>query len=286
MNLIEKLFFKKYFMQFYKILILNIFTILIFFFLFTEFVLAKKIRLASTTSTENSGLLDYLIPFFEEKTGFIVNVIVAGTGQSLRMGKDGNVDALLVHAPRAEKEFVASGFGVNRKDVMYNDFIFVGPENDPARILGEKNALNVLRKIAKKKHYFVSRGDDSGTHKKELSLWKNVKIKTERMWYKEVGQGMGRVLQIANELGAYTLTDRGTWLTMIPKLSLKLLSEGDPKLYNPYSIIAINPALYPKVNYIGAISLIEWITSQEGKKLIEKYKINGEKLFIPTKIEN
>jgi len=273
-------------MQFYKILILKIFTILIFFFLTTEFILAKKIRLASTTSTENSGLLDYLIPFFEEKTGFIVNVIVAGTGQALRMGKDGNVDALLVHAPIAEKEFIASGFGVNRKNVMYNDFIFVGPENDPAGIFGENNALNVLRKIAKKKHYFVSRGDDSGTHKKELSLWKNVKIKTERMWYMEVGQGMGRVLQIANELGAYTLTDRGTWLTMIPKLSLKLLSEGDPKLYNPYSIIAINPALYPKVNYIGAISLIEWITSIEGKKLIEKYKINGEKLFIPIKIKN
>ncbi len=273
-------------MQLYKVLILRLFSILIFFFLTAEFLLAKRIRLASTTSTENSGLLDYLIPFFEERTGFVVNVIVAGTGQALRMGRDGNVDVLLVHAPIEEIEFVSSGFGVNRKNVMYNDFIFVGPKNDPAGILGEKNALNVLRKIAKKKYYFVSRGDDSGTHKKELSLWENVKIKTERIWYKEVGQGMGRVLQIANELGAYTLTDRGTWLTMFSKLSLKILSEGDPKLNNPYSIIAINPSLYPKVNYLGAFSLIEWITSVEGKKLIEKYKINGETLFIPTKIEN
>ena len=269
-------------MKIFKNRYLNILYICIFFCISSDFIMAKNIRLASTTSTENSGLLKFLIPFFESKTGFKVNVIVAGTGQALRMGRDGNVDAVLVHAPNAEIEFVESGYGINRRNVMYNDFIFVGPENDPAGIFREIDALKVLEKIARSKNIFVSRGDDSGTHKKELSLWEKLKFKPEKTWYREVGQGMGRVLQISDELRAYTITDRGTWLTMNSKLSLKLLSEGDSKLHNPYSIIAVNPSRYPKINFVGAMSLIEWITSVDGQKLIDTYKINGETLFMPT----
>ena len=273
-----------YFMRFYSNYLKYFLVVLLCFCYTAGVVSAKNIRLASTTSTENSGLLKYLIPFFEEKTGYQVNVIVAGTGQALRMGRDGNVDALLVHAPFAEREFIESGFGVNRRSVMYNDFIFVGPENDPAKIFGESNALKVLEKIAIKKQIFVSRGDDSGTHKKELSLWEKVNFKPDKTWYREVGQGMGRVLQISGEINAYTMTDRGTWLTMSSKLSLKLLSEGDSKLHNPYSIIAVNPSRYPTINYMGAMSLIAWMTSVDGQKLIKEFKINGETLFEPTAI--
>jgi len=201
------------------------------------------------------------------------------------MGRDGNVDALLVHAPMAERVFMESGFGVNKRSVMYNDFIFVGPENDPAKIFGERNALKVLEKIAIKKQLFVSRGDNSGTHKKELSLWGKTNYKPEKSWYMEVGQGMGRVLQISGEINAYTMTDRGTWLTMSSKLSLKLLSEGDSKLHNPYSIIAVNPSRYPTINYLGAMTLIAWMTSVEGQNRINEFKINGVSLFIPNALK-
>ena len=271
-------------MKFYKNNIKNIFLGIILVCSIGEVVLGKTIRLASTTSTENSGLLEFLIPFFEKKTGYELNVIVAGTGQALRMARDGNVDVILVHAPAAEKIFIESGFGVNHRSVMYNDFVIVGPEKDPAGIFGESDALKVFKMIAKKKHLFVSRGDDSGTHKKELFLWKKTKLKPEKLWYREVGQGMGRVLQMSGELNAYTITDRGTWLTMSSKLSLKLLSEGDPVLHNPYSIIAINPSRYPKINYLGAMTLIAWITSVEGQKLINEFRINGKILFFPTAI--
>jgi len=272
-------------MKFNKINLIKLLVVLKCFFVTTGFDSAKNIRLASTTSTENSGLLKYLIPFFEKKTGYRVNVIVAGTGQALRMGRDGNVDALLVHAAKAERKFIKSGFGVNKRSVMYNDFIFVGPKNDPAKIFGESNALKVLEKIAIKKQLFVSRGDDSGTHKKEISLWDKANFKPEKTWYREVGQGMGRVLQISEEINAYTMTDRGTWLTMSSRLSLKILSEGDSKLHNPYSIIAVNPSRHPTINYLGAMSLIAWMTSVEGQKLINEFKINGETLFEPNAIK-
>ena len=273
-------------MKFYKNFLKFITFGFILFFINCEIVKAKSIRLASTTSTENSGLLKFLVPFFEKKTGFELKVIVAGTGQALRMAQDGNVDVILVHAPEAERRFMEYGFGVNRRSVMYNDFIFVGPEGDPAEIFGERDAIEVLRKIALKKQLFVSRGDDSGTHKKELFLWEKSKLTPEYSWYREVGQGMGRVLLMSDELNAYTITDRGTWLTMGSKLSLKLLSEGDSMLHNPYSIIAINPSRYPNVNYIGAMSLIAWITSVEGQKLINQFRIDGKILFLPTEINS
>ncbi len=211
--------------------------------------LAEPVRLATTTSTDNSGLMRELLPYFEKKTGNELLVISAGTGQALRMGQDGNVDVLLVHEPTAEKRFVEAGYGVNR------------PESDPAGLKGGKDAINTLKKIAIGKHIFISRGDDSGTHKKELYLWEKAGMQPHKSWYREAGLGMGRVLQIADELNAYTISDRGTWLAFKSKLSLKLLAEGDTELHNPYSIIAVNPARYPGINYLGAMSLIAWITS-------------------------
>jgi tungstate transport system substrate-binding protein len=252
----------------------------------TGFVQAEPVRLATTTSTENSGLLKVLIPYFEKQTGNVVHVLSVGTGHALRMGQDGNVDVVLVHAPIAEMRFVDAGYGLNRRSLMYNDFVIVGPANDPANIHGENNAVRSLQKIARGKHLFVSRGDDSGTHKKELYLWKKANLKPELLWYREVGQGMGRVLQMANELRAYTITDRGTWMVMRSKLSLKLLAEGDAELYNPYSIIAVNPARYPSINYLGAMSLIAWLTSVEGQNRIRNFRLDGQPLFIPTAIKN
>lgn len=250
------------------------------------FVQAEPIRLATTTSTENSGLLQELLPNFEKKTGNQVHVLSVGTGHALRMGQDGNVDVVLVHAPKAEMRFLAAGYGINRRSVMLNDFVFVGPEKDPAAIRGERDAVRALQKIARGKHLFVSRGDDSGTHKKELYLWNKAEWKPERKWYREAGQGMGRVLQMANELNAYTISDRGTWLMLRSKLLLKLLVEGDPELSNPYSIIAVNPARYPGINYLGAMSLIAWLTSVEGQKLIGNFRLAGQSLFLPTAINN
>ena len=252
----------------------------------TGFVLAEPIRLATTTSTENSGLLKVLIPYFEKQTGNVVHVLAFGTGQALLMGQEGNVDVVLVHAPKDELRFVDAGYGLNRRTLMFNDFVIVGPSNDPANILGENNVVRSLQKIARGKYLFVSRGDDSGTHKKELHLWKKAKFEPEHLWYREVGQGMGRVLQMANELRAYTITDRGTWLVMRSKLSLKLLAEGDSELYNPYSIIAVNPARFPSINYLGAMSLIAWLTSVEGQTRIRNFRLEGQTLFIPNAIKN
>ena len=252
----------------------------------TGLVQSEPIRLATTTSTENSGLLKVLIPYFERQTGNVVHVISVGTGQALRLGQDGNVDVVLVHAPKAELSFVDAGYGINRRSLMFNDFVIVGPIDDPAKIRGEFFAVKSFQKIARGKYLFVSRGDNSGTHKKELYLWKKAKWKPELEWYREVGQGMGRVLQMANELNAYTITDRGTWLVMRSKLSLKLLAEGDAELYNPYSIIAVNPARYPSINYLGAMSLIAWLTSVEGQARIKNFRLEGQPYFIPTAIKN
>ena len=258
----------------------------LFFFYCAVCLQAEPIRLATTTSTENSGLLQVLIPHFKKQTGYEVHVLSVGTGQALRMGKDGNVDVVLVHAPKAERRFVEAGFGVNRRSVMGNDFVFVGPENDPAGIRGERDAVKALQKIARGKHIFVSRGDDSGTHKKELSLWKKANWKLGETWYREAGQGMGRVLQMADELNAYTISDRGTWLVLRSKLFLKLLAEGDPALDNPYSMIAVNPARYPSINYLGAMSLIAWMTSVEGQNHIHNFQLESQPLFIPSAIKN
>ena len=261
-----------------------------FSFLFYIFALGlvkgEPIKLATTTSTENSGLLKVIIPYFEKRTGNVVHVLAVGTGQALRMGQDGNVDVVLVHAPKEEMRFVDAGYGLNRRSIMFNDFVIVGPDNDPAKIQGQHDVMESLHNIAQGKYLFVSRGDDSGTHKKEVHLWKKAKLKPDLSWYREVGQGMGRVLQMANELNAYTITDRGTWLVMRSKLSLKLYVEGDSLLFNPYSVIAVNPERYPTINYLGAMSLIAWLTSVEGQNLIKNFRMKGQPLFFPTAINN
>ncbi len=242
----------------------------------------RPIRLATTTSTDNSGLLRQLLPPFEEQTGYPVHVIAVGTGKALRMGRDGDADVLLVHAYEDEMEFVSARYGVNRRDVMYNDFVIIGPHTDGAKIRGLKDALAALNRIQKAQLPFVSRGDDSGTHKRERWLWRQAGITPGGSWYREAGQGMGKVLQMAEELDGYTLTDRGTWLAHKPTLThLLLLVAGDQRLYNRYGIIAVSPQRYEDINYRGAMRLIEWLTSQQGQDIIKNFTINGETLFFP-----
>jgi tungstate transport system substrate-binding protein len=245
---------------------------------------AQTIRLATTTSTDNSGLLAELLPPFEAESGYKVHVIAVGTGKALRLAREGDVDIVLVHARSAEDALVDDGFGVNRRDVMYNDFVIVGPADDPAEIKGTSQASAALAKIASSEAIFLSRGDDSGTHKREKQLWQMAGVDPAGDWYREAGQGMGKVLQMSSELNAYTLTDRGTWLAYQKKLPLKILVEGDENLFNPYGIIAVNPAVYPDLNYTGAMQLIAWVTSPQGQKLIGNFKLQGEPLFIPSAI--
>ena len=240
------------------------------------------IRMATTTSTENSGLLNYLLPRFTDATGYKVHVIAVGTGKALRMGRDGDVDVVLVHAPAAEKMFVDEGYGEKRYPVMYNDFVIIGPANDPAGISKASNAADAMTRIADQSAIFVSRGDDSGTQKKEKSLWQHAQLTPVGSWYREAGQGMGKVIQIASELNGYTLADRGTWIAYQNKTSLKLLFQGDPALHNPYGIIAVNPKRYPDANHVGAQALIDWMTSKDGQALVGDYRIAGFQLFTPN----
>lgn len=241
------------------------------------------IRLATTTSTENSGLLRYLLPEFEKDTGYKVHTIAVGTGKALRMGRDGDVDVILVHALKAEQQFVKDGHGTKRYPVMMNDFIIVGSKVDLAKLANVKTIEKAFRNIANSGSKFISRGDDSGTNKKELSIWKASKTDPKgTRWYIEAGQGMGKVLQMAGEMDAYTLTDRGTWLAYESKSSLKIVFQGDKKLFNPYGIIAVNPQKYSDVNNKGALALIKWITSDKGQKLIGNFRISGKVLFKPT----
>ncbi len=243
----------------------------------------QVVRLATTTSTENSGLLGILIPPYEKLSGQKVHVIAVGTGKALRHAREGDVDVVLVHARDAEDELVEQGYGVNRRDVMYNDFVIVGPATNPAGIRGE-NAVSALTKIAGSKSVFVSRGDNSGTHKKEMKLWAGAGISPKGSWYREAGQGMGKVLQMAGELDAYTLTDRGTWLAFEQRIPLQILVQGDDHLFNPYGIIAVNPDRYPDINYLGAMGLIAWVTSPPGQQLIRDFKMAGKQLFFPSAI--
>ena len=247
---------------------------------------ADILRLATTTSTENSGLLKVLIPVFEQRSGHKVHVIAVGTGKALRMGEAGDADVLLVHSRQAENKFIADGHGINHRSIMYNDFVIVGPEEDPAGIHGEHNSVTALKKISLSNSLFISRGDNSGTHKKELALWKIAKLNPKGKWYREAGQGMGKVLQISNELSAYTLTDRGTWLSSMATSSLKVLVEGDKRLFNPYGIMAVNPDKYHDINYIAAMSFIAWLTSPSAQQQIADYRINNKVLFTPMAIKN
>ena len=242
-----------------------------------------RVRLATTTSTDNSGLLDYLLPQFERDSGYEVEVISVGTGKALRLGQSGDVDVLLVHAPQSEQQFVARGYGVDRREVMANDFIIAGPVDDPANLRNAHDARDAFLRMHRAQVAFVSRGDDSGTHKKELTLWQlaGVDIDASNEWLREVGQGMGRSLQIADELRAYLLIDRATWLSLRKKTSLVLLFEGDAALRNPYGAIAVNPARH-RVNYAGARALIDWLTSNRGRALIQSHRIDGAQLFTPS----
>jgi len=244
-----------------------------------------RLRLATTTSTQDSGLLPILNPPFEKLTGLTVDVISVGTGAAIKLGENGDVDVLLVHDRKAEDKFVEQGFGMNRRDVMHNDFVIVGPAEDPAKIAGATSAAEAFSRIAAAGAVFVSRGDKSGTNVKELDLWAKAGGKPSAKWYKEVGQGMGAVLTMSKDLNAYTLTDRGTWIAMEGKLGgMAILSEGDPDLFNSYGVIAVNPAKYPGRNYMAAMQYIAWVTSVEGQKIIREYKLGGKTLFYPDAI--
>jgi tungstate transport system substrate-binding protein len=239
----------------------------------------RFITLASTTSTEQSGFFGYAIPIFEKETGIEVHVVAVGTGQALKIGEKGDADALLVHDPAGEKKFVDEGYGIDRRPVMFNDFIIVGPKNDSAQVKGLGTAKEAFSKIAGAKAVFVSRGDDSGTHRMELREWKAAEIKPEGQWYRETGQGMGPSLNIAGELNGYILTDRATWANFKGKRDLEILVEGDPSLFNPYSSILVNPAKYPHVKAADAKIWHEWITSEGGQRAIEGFKIDGKQVF-------
>ena len=243
------------------------------------------LRLATTTSTENTGLLKVLLPPFEQKHNCKVDVISVGTGKALKLGERGDADVVLVHARKAEDKFVADGFGVDRRDVMHNDFVILGPENDPAGAKGDKDPADVFKKIAEKGSPFISRGDESGTHVKEKEMWEAAGVAQKGPWYMESGQDMGATLVMANEKLAYTLCDRATWLAFKDKSPLKIISEGDPRLYNPYGVIAVNPQKNPHVKYDLAKAFIEYITSEEGQKIIGDFKKNGELLFFPDAIK-
>ncbi len=241
----------------------------------------RPVTLATTTSTENSGLLDALLPVFKERHGIEVHVIAVGTGKAIRHGENGDVDAILVHARAAEDRFLADGHGVSRRSVMHNDFVILGPKADPAGVRGMEDAAAALKRIAGAGRPFVSRGDDSGTHKKEKSLWRAAGVTPAGTWYLSAGQGMGACLTLAHEKQAYVLSDRGTYLAFRDKTDLDVIVEGDPRLFNPYGIIAVNPERHPHVNYTGAMLLIDWLTSPEAQRMIAGYRRGGEQLFYP-----
>ncbi|MBD1556881.1 solute-binding protein [Vibrio sp. S9_S30] len=238
------------------------------------------VRLATTTSTYHSGLLDYLLAEFERDTGYKVDVIAAGTGKSLRMGQNGDVDLVMTHAPKAEAIFVEKGYGILPRSLMYNDFVVVGPKSDPAGVYGGDDVAHAFQKIASTESTFVSRGDDSGTHKKELSLWAQSTIEPNFRGYRSVGQGMGPTLNMASEMQGYTLTDRGTWLAYQNTVELGIAIEGDKRLFNPYQVILVNPKRYPDVNYQGAKVLSDWLVNTKGQSLISNYKLQGKPLFV------
>lgn len=270
---------------------------------------AETIKMSTTTSTRDSGLLDYLLPLFTKDTGITVQVIAKGTGAAIRDGVDGNVDVIFVHDPEREIKFVADGWGTKRYEVMHNDFVVVGPPKDPAGIKGQKDVIAALKTIAQKKVPFVSRGDDSGTHAKELDLWKKTGLPMAKMeqkvvsggkektvsfeapqgsWYLSIGQGMGKTLFMAEEKGGYALADRGTFIQQKygkkPPTTLEIIVEGDKGLFNPYGIIPVNPAKHPHAKVKPATTFSEWLVSKQGQQLIARYKLEGKQLFYPDAI--
>jgi tungstate transport system substrate-binding protein len=239
----------------------------------------------STTSTQNSGLFDYILPKFTKKTGIEVRVVAVGTGQALKNARNGDGDVVLVHSKPDEEKFVAEGWGVKRHDVMYNDFVIVGPASDPAGIAGLKEADEAFKKIAEAKAPFASRGDDSGTNKEEIRLWNAAGVDAKKAsgeWYLETGSGMGATLNTAVGKQAYTLTDRGTWLSFANKDDFKVLLEGDPKLFNQYGVILVNPEKHPNVKAEQGQAFIDWLTGPEGQAAIANYTIDGQQLFFTS----
>ena len=255
------------------------------FFLFSCNAASQKpdLLLVSTTSTQDSGLLDVLLPAFTERTGYQVHLVAVGSGQALKIGEQGNADVILLHSPAAEEEFVAKGFGIDRRLVMHNDFVIVGPPSDPAQIRGE-SPVDALKKIFTARLTLISRGDDSGTHVKELALWKNAELNPAgEAWYLETGQGQGATLSIASEKRGYALTDRGTFLAYQSNVDLEILVEGDPFLLNVYHVITINPEKFPSTNLEGARAFADFITSEEGQRIIAEFGVDtyGQPLFFP-----
>ncbi len=245
----------------------------------------KFIIVQSTTSTQNSGLFEHILPLFTKKTGIEVRVVAVGTGQALKNAENGDGDVVLVHSKPDEEKFVAEGWGVKRYDVMYNDFIVVGPAADPAKIAGLKDAAEAFKQIAAAKAPFASRADDSGTNKAELKLWQDAGVDAKASsggWYLETGSGMGATLNFAVGKNAYTLTDRGTWLSFANKDDFKVLVEGDPKLFNQYGVILVNPAKHPNVKAKEGQAFIDWLIGPEGQAAIAAYKIDGQQLFFPN----
>jgi tungstate transport system substrate-binding protein len=245
----------------------------------------KFIIVQSTTSTQNSGLFDYLLPMFKGKTGIEVRVVAVGTGQAIKNATNGDGDVLMVHAKASEEKFVAEGHGVKRFDLMYNDFVLVGPDADPASIGGTKDIVGAFKQIAENKAPFASRGDDSGTHKKEQALWRAAGIDASRDsggWYRETGSGMGATLNAGAGMGAYVLTDRATWISFKNKAGLKIQVEGDDNLFNQYGVILVNPEKHPNVKKDMGQQFIDWLLSAEGQQAIASFKIDGQQLFFPN----
>ena len=246
------------------------------------------ITLASTTSTENSGLLGYLLPIFKGESGIGVRVVAVGTGQAMRMAMKGDADVVLVHHRPSEEAFVEEGYGVERISVMHNDFIIVGPASDPAGIKGVTDVAAALGRVRSSRAPFVSRGDDSGTHKRELSLWGALGLQPgddDGDWYRESGSGQGATLNVASEMDAYCLSDRASWVTFGNKRGLELLVEGDPLLLNPYSVILVNPQKYPHIKAPEGQQFIDWLVSERGQQLIAAYRVEGQQLFFPDALE-
>ncbi|MBP1719687.1 MAG: ABC-type tungstate transport system, solute-binding protein [Deltaproteobacteria bacterium] len=244
----------------------------------------KNVILATTTSTQDSGLLDVLIPMFEKKTGYFVKTIAVGSGQAMAMGQKGEADVLLVHSPAAEKKFVAEGYGVNRRIIMHNDFIVVGPGEDPAKIKGTKSTLDSFKKIAASGALFLSRADKSGTHSKEMGIWKAAGMNPEgQKWYQQTGLGMGQTLNVTSEKKGYTLADRGTYLALKKNLALNILAEGDAILLNVYHVIEVNPAKFPKVNVAGGKAFADFMVSKEVQDIVKTFGVEkyGSPLFFP-----
>lgn len=252
-----------------------------------EVAAEEELVLATTTSTYDSGLLGKLNPLFEERFDVKLKTIAVGTGAAIQHAENGDADVIMVHAREAEDEFLQEGWGVNRRDLMYNDFVILGPSNDPVGIKGMDKATAALKKIAGSDSKFISRGDDSGTNKKELSIWETAGVDPSGKWYLSIGKGMGDTIVQADRMGAYTLSDRGTYLSMQDEIDLEILVQGpvkggDPVLMNPYGVIAVNPAKYPSVNYSMAMAYIGFVTSPRGQEVIGNYTVKGEQLFFPN----